>query len=319
MKTIDEFAKYAKTQNVPLLLDTTDATAFPFMAGYIADFATFDRYFKRKVGCFIPYVVDDNEDDDLTDAEMLADFKLDVKALFAKNSETYTRLAAVYDFEYNPIENYSMVENMTDTNTHGQVQSVNDIGLQKSTQHYGEASVENDMAQVQTTNDFGAVSNTDTYGAHTDKDIMAQHHEVKEDSIQGDNASAYAPTTKSDLTADAYTDEHEFAQKIDSHSENARTDTSTVGAHKDTVKSLTHEDYVQNDAHQNVSTVNEHTDELVHGGSRSGNIGVTTSQQMIESEIALWKNFNLFDVIISDITKELLYYHSTGPDPIYDI
>ena len=38
--------------------------------------------------------------------------------------------------------------------------------------------------------------------------------------------------------------------------------------------------------------------------TRSGNIGVTTTQQMLESEIALW-SWNFFEQIFSDIDKEL--------------
>ncbi len=37
----------------------------------------------------------------------------------------------------------------------------------------------------------------------------------------------------------------------------------------------------------------------------SGNIGVTTTQQMIQSEIDLWSNFNLVDRIYKDIANEL--------------
>ncbi len=38
--------------------------------------------------------------------------------------------------------------------------------------------------------------------------------------------------------------------------------------------------------------------------TRSGNIGVTTTQQMLESEIELWR-WNFFDQIFSDLDKEL--------------
>jgi hypothetical protein len=38
--------------------------------------------------------------------------------------------------------------------------------------------------------------------------------------------------------------------------------------------------------------------------TRSGNIGVTTTQQMLESEIALWR-WNFFEQVFSDIDKEL--------------
>lgn len=51
-------------------------------------------------------------------------------------------------------------------------------------------------------------------------------------------------------------------------------------------------------------TAKNGTDNTTHELSRSGNIGVTTSQQMIESEIALWQ-WNFFEQVYKDIDKIL--------------
>lgn len=47
------------------------------------------------------------------------------------------------------------------------------------------------------------------------------------------------------------------------------------------------------------------TDTLAHGLTRSGNIGVTTSQQMLESEIALRIKWRMIDIIVADFKRDL--------------
>ena len=39
--------------------------------------------------------------------------------------------------------------------------------------------------------------------------------------------------------------------------------------------------------------------------TRSGNIGVTTSQQMAQSEISLWSNFNIYNEIVKDVISQV--------------
>ena len=67
----------------------------------------------------------------------------------------------------------------------------------------------------------------------------------------------------------------------------------------------------QNTSSQTVHS-NTSTDSLLHGHveeieeSTSGNIGVTTSQQMLQSEIDLRLNIRLFEMIMKDMTSEIL-------------
>ena len=55
---------------------------------------------------------------------------------------------------------------------------------------------------------------------------------------------------------------------------------------------------------------NDQTETRDLKGHVHGNIGVTTSQQMIESEIALWDKFNIYDFITQAFRKRfcLLIY-----------
>ena len=47
-----------------------------------------------------------------------------------------------------------------------------------------------------------------------------------------------------------------------------------------------------------------------------GNIGVVTSQQMIESEIDLWSGFNFYDKLFDIIIEELCYFADDGDAPL---
>ena len=47
-----------------------------------------------------------------------------------------------------------------------------------------------------------------------------------------------------------------------------------------------------------------------------GNIGVVTSQQMIESEIDLWSGFNFYNKLFDTIIEELCYFADDGDAPL---
>ena len=60
-------------------------------------------------------------------------------------------------------------------------------------------------------------------------------------------------------------------------------------------------DVITSGTNDSSGTINE-SGENERNLTRSGNIGVTTSQQMIQSEIELWK-WNYFNQVFSDINK----------------
>ena len=51
------------------------------------------------------------------------------------------------------------------------------------------------------------------------------------------------------------------------------------------------------------TTSDSATDDTTRELRRRGNIGVTTSQQMLESEINLWGNYNFINKVIQDTLK----------------
>lgn len=149
-------------------------------------------------------------------------------------------LIGTLDLDYNPIENYNMVEDGTDNRTLDYAARVTDSSITTDT-HTSSTTMDN---AVQTNTHSVAPFNTTTFN-DTEKNTVAAHKDT--------NTQTQQPyTDKSNST------------------ENARTD----------------------------------TDNNVHHLTRTGNIGVTTSQQMIESERAL-ANINITAKIVEIVVKNI--------------
>lgn len=217
--------------------------------------------------------VDNNLDDDnkLTTSgfETLCDIAY---MMYAKK---WARNWAVLTAEYNPIENYSMTENeKTD---------------------YGKTNTLSGTDSLQMTG-------TDTH-AHTGSDTTT-HNGSHSDAHTGtltDNGSNGEENQVSAFNSSSYQD----ASKSTGTVGNTRTFNDTVQTtYNDETETLQH-------GHTDTETRNM-TDATTYGRkdtasgkderslTRSGNIGVTTSQQMLQSDIDLWK-WNFFYEVFSDI------------------
>lgn len=194
--------------------------------------------------------------DTLTDAEktMLATSILAVYGVnWGKQWETLS-------FEYDPIENYSMREEMTNDET---------------VTEYGKSTTLTDNL---THGKTGTETRTDNLTDTTTPNLTTN----KENAVYGFNSSAAVPTGEQEQTA--------------------------TGTNTETHTGTEQKQY-------NLSETDTGTQTTLDGGSdthtrnytltRSGNIGVTTSQQMIESERAIWV-WNFFrDVVFPDIDRVL--------------
>ena len=163
-------------------------------------------------------------------------------------------------FEYDPIENYSMREEM-----------MND----KTVTEYGKSTTRTDNL---THGKTGTETRTDNLTDTATPNLTTN----TENSVFGFNSSAAIPTDKQGQTA--------------------------TGSSTETHTGTEQKQY-------DISDIDTGTQTILDGGSdihthnyiltRAGNIGVTTSQQMIESERALWI-WNFFhDVVFPDIDRVL--------------
>lgn len=160
--------------------------------------------------------------------------------MFARFKNKWDRLYALLSAEYNPIENYSMTE---------------------------------DVSEAQAT-DF-----TTTQKQSTDLSTTTTTDEktTQETSEQGFNSTDYVPKEKIETTRDG--DDNEITQHVTGLANDNVLETTTTGDPEKNVKTISH--------------------------TRSGNIGVTTSQQMIESEIQLWQWNFIKDVVYKDVASVL--------------
>lgn len=221
-----------------------------------------------------------------------------------KELPTWNRIYAAAQAEYNPIENYDRQETSSDTST-------------ASRQHSGTDTTTNTGTDTVTNSgkDTTQLSGTDTSSTTVDNDV----------SRGGTDATRYSG---SDVTTNrvAGFDSNTLVNKEDSttaygkvesitHGETIATDETVTGSLTHGQKSeLTH-GHVEATQH-GLTQAMQHGEKIDDSTSNShtsrihGNIGVTTSQQMLEQELEVAPKLNITNYIVDSFKKRfcLLVY-----------
>lgn len=190
----------------------------------------------------------------LTEMNMLAKIAHD---MFSKR---WAMLWRVRESEYNPINNYDMVENET-INTgkeYGTTHTRTDNLTHAKT---GYETITPNLTEQQTPN-MNTQNDRGVYGFNSGSDAVDADTETQ--TVTGTNSTTTTGTNRTDYNT---------------------TDTNTG------TETTTH--------------AGTDTDETVRELTRSGNIGVTTTQQMLQSEIELWQWDFFNDVVFPDIDRLL--------------
>lgn len=198
-----------------------------------------------------------------------------VSNMYRAKKYQYTKLWGTTQLDYNPIENYSMTESGNDTTN---TSSTNVKGQQTDT---------------------ATLSNNTTLGGQTTIHGSTTTNNTSELSKSGseDNTHKAVPY---DTDTEVLTNKDTLSFK---DRKDRQTNTTTTGEYADTISSRV------DTAEQNGTSVSgDRTDtsnsdtSTSHTFKRSGNIGVTTSQQMLQSErdIAI---FNFISIVAHDIVK----------------
>lgn len=193
---------------------------------------------------------------------------------FLKNYDNFDKMAEALQAEYDPIENYNRFEDTAeDRATAGSFsENGSDEGASSTTGSSGSEASSSGSGQTS----GSAVNNT---GAST-----------LERKVSAMNSSTYAPRDEEISSARTDTNANTSAS-----SENA---SSSVNASENQSSSFSNSD--------SKTGANTGTDNFTRDSHIHGNIGVTTSQQMIESEIELRK-FNIYNYIADLYAKEFIY------------
>lgn len=193
----------------------------------------------------------------LTNGELTAeDVTLLANTIFALNSLNWSKEWATLSAEYNPIENYSMTETMTNDET---------------VIEYGKTHTRTDDTLATRTPDLEEVTTPDLT-EETTPDLTTEN----DNSVYGFNSSNPVPTGEQVTT-------------------NTGTSTKTTTG-TSTVEKTGFETVANTGTVTDVDTGDD-THTRNYELTRTGNIGVTTSQQMLESERNLWL-WNFFRTIV---------------------
>lgn len=222
-------------------------------------------------------------DDDLT-----SEYKTSVlSAAYAIYKNKWTKLYAVQSAEYNPIENYSMIEThsgsdtKTDTPTNWKDTETKTPTNWKETKEHKTGQSGYSETETQTPTEW----------TRTTESNKADNISDTTTSVYGFNSTDPVPSANTQTELDSKsTEEQSGTYETKKEIEGSLIDeTSQTGTFKtETEKSGTYES----------ETVYDTTLE------RSGNIGVTTSQQMLQSEIELWQ-WLFFETVFKDLDQIL--------------
>ena len=238
--------------------------------------------------------------------------------VYKANEYRYNTLYSTIIQEYDPIENYKMIEEIT-VNYQGDEKTVNQfIGKEKNTINY---------KGVETTVDSKSGSDTNVLtknGTESNSLLKSGSENVNESDTRGDvtTTTKKAPfdsetfyNESQDLTSQSKADVKNttttFTDRVDNNTTTFtnRTDNEqiTYNSSNNINKSFngrSDENIKEFDgrADESLKSFMNRKDVTTH--TRSGNIGVTTSQQMLESE-RLIANFKFVDIVARDIVKKI--------------
>ena len=232
--------------------------------------------------------------------------------LYKVKKYTYERLYNSTLLKYEPIENYDRLETITDSTIKDTTGST-DYGLQNTTSSITSDNVDSAQKNDNTTTEKMEYGETTT----VIKDKLTKSgkerstdngKKVSERNVAPYDSETYYNQEKTTDSFDSYSHTNELLDRIDETNSTVNVPTKTdnktttvvenIGEKTNTQTSTTQQ---QQQAHTDTVTGKEEIT-YKHDNRTHGNIGVTTSQQMLESEreVAL---FNFVGIIAHDIIK----------------
>lgn len=255
------------------------------------------------------------------------------------------------DFDYGSKTTASTYGEQINGTTYGQRTEEMKHGAQSETTSFGAQTKTNKFGDRTQTDSHGAQSQTTSHGGHTDTHTIGSQTVNVTHQISGFNGglvdeSADSTNTGSRNDADAigaYTDRSQNESYTDTSRVTGYTDTESTAMHSDKTDNAEYKDVntisgysedtrisghidsvdegAKTDSHKTFAKEDTHVDDgtsdYSHDARIHGNIGVTTTAQMIDGERQLWTAFNFYKVIYDDITKELCTFYDEGVDAFY--
>lgn len=232
--------------------------------------------------------------------------------LYKTKKYTYEHLYNSTLLKYEPIENYDRLETITDSTTKDTTGST-DYGLQNTTSSITSDNVDGAQKNDNTTTEKMEYGETTT----VIKDKLTKSgkerstdngKKVSERNVAPYDSETYYNQEKTTDSFDSYSHTNELLDRIDETNSTVNVPTKTDNKTTTVVENIGEKTNTQTSTSQQQQQA--HTDTVTgkeeitykHENRTHGNIGVTTSQQMLESEreVAL---FNFVGIIAHDIIK----------------
>ncbi len=250
-----------------------------FITVYVNNSDKIDRYFIKKYGD--RSVVGECDD---TDADIVENWEYDTQAIFFTHLTEWAKMFSALIKDYEPLWNVDG----TEVTTYGETHKEDKYGATHSEDKYG---------ATQRTDQYGAVHNEDKYGNAVTTVATPQYSDTH----------TTAKTTYPDATernTDKVTDQ--YGQHTITTTEQLHTDEHDENTRTDTHSELLHTDEHDSRLHTNEFDEDEHDVTL----RRTGNIGVTSSQKLVQDSIALYERQSFFSVILAIVVNEIggIYY-----------
>lgn len=267
--------------------------------------------------------------DSLTAAEQ----EIIAVTIFSLYGRTWSKEWDTLSLQYNPIENYRMeevMENDDTTFTYGKRNTrTNNLshtktGTETETKNLADSRTEDKTGTETETRNLRDIKTEEKTGTDTQTKNLTDTRTPNIETetvrkINGFNSAATGVPSGTDTTTETGvetnrqtgTDSIQYNNMLETDETHTGTDTMTYNTEVQTDETHTGTDTIQHNTTEadtgTQSDVESGEDSKTHGYelTRSGNIGVTTSQQMIESERALWMWNFFYDVVFPDVDKVL--------------
>lgn len=286
------------------ILKTDVVTNYGFPVSYtepdgtVLDFDVFTNDTFRQVGkqLFGARVYDDWEVDG-TEAECIIDFKNSFSEWKKMRADTYGRRMYALSIKFNPLENYNGHEESTREFEHGESVELSFTNRKDTTKDdtYTERSYTNyEETQKDDT------STTRTYTAL--KEQMNNAQLTTSHSVSADDSSSYVPESQ-DITGQHTDEKTTSGSYTDSHSFTNGNVKEISGSYKDQRGGT---NGITNEKAGKETTAHSGKDTESFTLDRAGNLGVTTSQQMLASDLDMLR-YDIAMIAIKEFISTYTY------------
>lgn len=208
--------------------------------------------------------------------------------IFSLNGDNWSRLYSALQEEYKALQNYNGDETRTVTTTDTGTDTFSHTGSESSTLNDSSSNIRTGSESLESSGS-DSLSKTGTVGS--------QGSNLSDNNVFGFNSSNSVPSDNSNSSNES-TDTYNLSDKTSYGKKDTKVynNVSDSGSHEST-------NTVSNESSDTeTKDLQTNTSETFH---REGNLGVTTSQQMLESEFELRMNYRFFDVVFADVDKTL--------------